>query len=124
AARGRPAGHHLTPAKVAARIGFYLLIAIFVVGSLFPFYWIVITSLKTQPDLNQGTTSLLPGHISWGSYSFDLTQTSATGLNFGQSLLNSAIVALAATAVTVVLAVGSAYAISRTQMRGKGPILG
>jgi trehalose/maltose transport system permease protein len=124
AARGRPAGHHLTPARVLGRIGFYLLIAIFVVVSLFPFYWIVITSLKSQGDLNQGTTSLLPGHIDFGSYSFDIGQTSATGLNFGQALLNSAIVALCATAVTVVLAVLAGYAISRTRIRGKGPILG
>ena len=123
-ARGRPAGHHLTPARVLARIGFYVLIAIFVIASLFPFYWIVITSLKSQGDLNQGTTSLLPGHIDWGSYSFDIGQTSATGLNFGQALLNSAIVALSATAVTVVLAVLAGYAISRTRIRGKTPILG
>lgn len=124
AARGRPAGHRLTPARVIARIGFYLLILAFVAASLFPFYWIVITSLKTQADLNQGTTSLLPGHISWGSYSFDIGQTSATGVNFGRAMLNSAIVALSATAVTVILAVLAGYAISRTRMRGKGPILG
>lgn len=123
-ARGRPAGHHWTTGRVLARVGFYVLIAIFVIASLFPFYWIVITSLKSQGDLNQGTTSLLPGHIDWGSYSFDIGQTSATGLNFGQALLNSAIVALSATAVTVVLAVLAGYAISRTRIRGKGPILG
>jgi ABC-type glycerol-3-phosphate transport system permease component len=101
-----------------------VLIAIFVVGSLFPFYWIVITSLKTQGELANGTTSLLPGHISWGSYSADLTGTSTTGLNFGRSLLNSAIVALATTAITVVLAVFAGYALSRTRMRAKSSILG
>ncbi len=128
ASRSRPgpaaSRPRLTPAKIAGRIGFFLLVALFVIASLFPFYWIVITSLKTQADLNQGTTSLLPGHISFGSYSFDLTQTSATGINFGQSMLNSAIVALSATALTVVLAVLAGYALSRTRMRGKVPVLG
>lgn len=109
---------------MASRTGFYLLLAVFVVASLFPFYWIVITSLKTQGQLTQGTTSLLPGHITFGSYSADLTQTSVTGLNFGRSLLNSAIVALCTTVVTVVLAVLSGYALSRTRMRGKGAALG
>jgi ABC-type glycerol-3-phosphate transport system permease component len=109
--------------KAASRTGFYLLIA-FVVGSLFPFYWIVITSLKTQGEIANGTTSLLPGHISWGSYSADLTETSTTGLSFGRSLLNSAIVALATTAITVVLAVLAGYALSRTRMRGKSSVLG
>jgi ABC-type glycerol-3-phosphate transport system permease component len=124
AARGRPAGHHWTPRRIAARTGFYVLIAIFVIVSLFPFYWIVITSLKSQTDLNQGTTSLLPGHIDWGSYSFDLTQTSATGLNFGRSLLNSVIVALSTTAVTVVVSVLAGYGLARTRMRFKGATLG
>jgi trehalose/maltose transport system permease protein len=118
---GRPS---LTAGKLTARAGFAVLVAVFVVASLFPFYWIVITSLKTQADLNAGTTSLLPGHISFGSYSFDLGQTSATGISFGRALANSAIVALSATALTVVLAVLAGYALSRTRMRGKTPILG
>ncbi len=124
AARGPAVRRRITMGKVAARTGFYLLIAAFIVGSLFPFYWIVVTSLKTQGELTQGTTSLLPGQITFGSYSADLTQTSATGLNFGRSLLNSAIVALSTTAITVVLAVLAGYALSRTRMRAKGPVLG
>ena len=117
-------GPRITPRRIAGRAAFYVLIALFLLASLFPFYWIVITSLKTQADLNQGTTSLLPGHLSFGSYSFDITQTSATGINFGRAMLNSAIAALSATALTVVLAVLAGYALSRTQIRGKGPILG
>src|SRR6266487_4044833 len=103
APRGPAVRRRITAGKAASRTGFYLLIAAFVVGSLFPFYWIVITSLKTQGELTHGTTSLLPGHITFGSYSADLTQTSTTGLSFGRSLLNSAIVALATTVITVVL---------------------
>jgi ABC-type glycerol-3-phosphate transport system permease component len=110
--------------RAASRTGFYVLIALFVVGSLFPFYWIAITSLKTPAELAGGTTSLLPGHVSLGSYSADLTQTSTTGLSFGRSLVNSMIVALSTTAVTTVLAVLAGYALSRTRMRGKGPVLG
>ena len=110
--------------RAASRTGFYILIALFVVGSLFPFYWIAITSLKTPAQLAGGTTSLLPGHVSLGSYSADLTQTSTTGLSFGRSLLNSLIVALSTTAVTTVLAVLAGYALSRTRMRGKGAVLG
>jgi len=124
APRARRAGRRLTPGKALSRTGFYLLVALFVVASLFPFYWIVITSLKTQGELIGGTTSLLPGHISFGSYSADLTQTSTTGLNFARSLLNSAIIAVSTTAITVVLAVLAGYALSRTRMRGKGPVLG
>ncbi len=124
ASAAAPGRRRITPAKAASRTGFFLLMVIFVVGSLFPFYWMVITSLKTQADLSKGTTSLLPGHLTFGSYSFDITQTSQTGVNFGRALLNSGIVALSATAVTVVIAVLAGYALSRTRIRGKGPILG
>src|ERR1700683_5580031 len=122
--RVRLDGWQATQGRFAKRAGFYLLIAIFVIASLFPFYWMVITSLKTSADLSQGTTSLLPGHISFGSYKFDIAETSKTGINFGRALLNSLIVALSATVLTVVLAVLSGYALSRTRIRGKALILG
>jgi ABC-type glycerol-3-phosphate transport system permease component len=114
----RPARKN-NPRKVAARTGFYVLIAVFVVVSLFPFYWIVITSLKTQPEISAGTSSLLPGHITWSSYATDLSNS-----NFIRPLLNSAIVAICTTAVTVVIASMAGYALSRTQIRGRSVILG
>jgi ABC-type glycerol-3-phosphate transport system permease component len=117
AAAWRPARR--SPRKVAQRTGFYLLIALFVVVSLFPFYWIVITSLKTQQAINAGTTSLLPGHITWSNYATDFTKE-----DFVRPLLNSAIVAICTTILTVVIASLAGYALSRTQIRGRTVILG
>jgi len=110
--------------KIASRSAFYALIAIFVVISLFPFYWILVTSLKTDAALSKGTTSLLPGHISFGSYRIDFTQTSTTGVNFGRALLNSAIVALSATVIAVILGSLAGYGLARTRLRGRPVILG
>lgn len=122
-AAGRPGGRAGGGRKVLTRTGFGILVVIFVLASLFPFYWIVITSLKTPADIAAGTSSLLPGHLSFSGYSGVLTQSATTGINFAQSLMNSAIVSLGATAVTVVLSVLAGYALARTRMRGKGPIL-
>ena len=123
--RVRVDGWWATQGKIAKRTGFYLLIAIFVIASLFPFYWMVITSLKTSAELSKGTTSLLPpGHISFGSYKFDIAETDKTGVNFGQALLNSLIVALSTTLLTLVLSVFAGYALSRTRIRAKAVILG
>jgi ABC-type glycerol-3-phosphate transport system permease component len=114
----RPA-RRVKPRRAAARSGFYLLIALFVLASLFPFYWIVITSLKTQQEINAGTSSLLPSHVTWSSYATDFTQS-----DFVRPLLNSAIIAVATTIVTVIIAAMAGYALSRTQIRGKPVILG
>jgi ABC-type glycerol-3-phosphate transport system permease component len=109
----------MTPGKAGRRIGFFLLLALFVVASLFPFYWIVVTSLKTPSQIAQGTTSLLPGHTTWGNYINDLTKQ-----NFIRPLVNSAIVCLSATALTIVIAAPAGYALSRTRMRGRPLVLG
>jgi ABC-type glycerol-3-phosphate transport system permease component len=119
---GRRALHaspRVTPRKRAARAGFGLMMTLFVLVSMFPFYWIVITSLKTQAEVNQGTTSLLPGHITWSNYITDFTKE-----DFTRPLLNSAIVALSTTVLTVVIASLAGYALARTQMRGKTIVLG
>jgi len=105
--------------RTASRAGFGLLMTLFVLASMFPFYWIIITSLKTQSEVNQGTTSLLPSHITWSNYVTDLTKA-----DFVRPLLNSAIVALSTTLLTVVIASLAGYALARTQMRGKTLILG
>ena len=105
-------------ARVARLAGFYLLIAAFVVASLFPFYWILATSLKSQAQLNQGTTGLWPGHLTLSSYRLVFSQG-----DFLRPLLNSLVVAVSTTVVTIVLAALAGYALARFGMRGRGAIL-
>lgn len=110
--------------KVASRVGFFVLIGTFVLVSLFPFYWILLTSLKTPADLAHGTTSLLPQHISFKAYADDFTSTGSNGVSFLRALINSLIVSLATTIVTVLLATLAGYALARTRIRGRPVILG
>jgi ABC-type glycerol-3-phosphate transport system permease component len=90
-----------------------------VIVSLFPFYWIVITSLKTPQEINAGTTSLLPGHITFSNYVDDFTQQ-----DFIRPLLNSVLVCGCTMIVTVLLGALTAYALSRTNIRFKPLFLG
>lgn len=117
--RAGRARRRIAPGKAGRRIGFFALLALFVVVSLFPFYWIVVTSLKTPGEIAKGTTSLLPGHVTWSNYASDLTQQ-----NFIRPLGNSAIVCVSATILTVIIAAPAGYALSRTRMRGRPLILG
>jgi ABC-type glycerol-3-phosphate transport system permease component len=109
----------LRPGLTARRAGFFALLAAFVLVSLFPFYWIVITSLKTPAEIAQGTTSLLPGHMTLSNYVNDFTQQ-----DFVRPLVNSVIVSMCCTAVTVVIASLAGYALARTRIRAKPVILG
>lgn len=99
---------------------FYLLVLLAVAVSLFPFYWILRTSLESNADVARGVqaTGLLPSHLTVKAYVDDFTQQ-----HFLTPLLNSAIIALVATAVTIVVATMAGYALARLSIRGTGAIL-
>jgi ABC-type glycerol-3-phosphate transport system permease component len=101
---------------------FYLLALIAVAIALFPFYWILRTSLESNAQVAQGVggaNGLLPGHLTVSAYVDDFTQQ-----HFLTPLLNSAIIALAATLVTIVVSTMAGYALATLSIRGAGAILG
>jgi ABC-type glycerol-3-phosphate transport system permease component len=101
---------------------FYLLALIAVAIALFPFYWILRTSLESNAQVAQGvggSNGLLPSHLTVKAYVDDFTQQ-----HFLTPLVNSAIVALVATGVTIVVATMAGYALARLRIRGAGAILG
>jgi ABC-type glycerol-3-phosphate transport system permease component len=101
---------------------FYLLVLVAVAIALFPFYWVLRTSLESNAQVAEGVggaNGLLPSHLTVSSYVDDFTQQ-----HFLTPLLNSAIVAAVATLVTIVVATTAGYALARLPLRGAGAILG
>src|SRR6266536_1633406 len=92
---------------------------IFVLASLFPFYWMVITSLKSGNELSSGTTGLFLHHPTFSAYTSIFSK-----YNFIQPLINSAIVCLGVTVLSVFIGALAGYGLARTRMRFKGSILG
>jgi multiple sugar transport system permease protein len=87
----------------------------FVVFALFPFLWMLMTSLKSNNelyDLAQNPFLVRQG-ITWDHYRFLFERTA-----FPLWLRNSAVVAVTATAASVVLALLGAYALARLRFRG------
>jgi ABC-type glycerol-3-phosphate transport system permease component len=119
----RPAYRRRVPArKVVRETAFYLAVAIVVLIALFPFYWILRTSLLSNSQVAAGVggaNGIIPSHLSGVAYSNVFTQAS-----FLTPLLNSIIVALATTVVTIVVASMAGYALARLHIRGAGAILG
>jgi multiple sugar transport system permease protein len=94
----------------------WIAVAAIVLFCLFPFYWLINTSLKTGPDLS--TSALVPPNPTLDNY-----QSIFQNDDFVHSLLNSAIVSLVVTALSLVVGSFCAYALARLKLRGKFWIL-
>jgi ABC-type glycerol-3-phosphate transport system permease component len=110
--------HRPRPGRVVLYVGAAIVVAV----SLFPFYWILRTSLETNAAVSAGVggaNGLVPSHLTFSSYVEDFTQQHFLG-----PLVNSAIVALATTVVSVFFGALAGYALARLPMRGSGLLLG
>jgi multiple sugar transport system permease protein len=87
--------------------------------SIIPILWMVSLSLKPSADLADGR--FIPRQLSWSNYSLILTG-GAHDL-FVPALVNSIVVCLSATVISVILATFAAYAIARLDFPGKKLIL-
>jgi multiple sugar transport system permease protein len=83
---------------------------------LFPFYWLINTSLKTGADLSG--SDLLPPSPTLDNY-----ESIFNDANFTKALRNSAIVSLTTTLLALVIGSFCAYALARLRFRGKFLIL-
>jgi len=97
---------------------FWLLVAFIIFYTLFPFYWAIVTSMKSSSHLFDTPVAYWPKQISWDNY-----KAVYHNHNFILSLRNSAIVATSS--VVLALAIGSmaAYALGRLKFRGRSWIL-
>lgn len=102
--------------RLAGSAAFYLLVAAIVVFSIFPFYYAILTSLKTGTDLFR--VDYLPRSFSLANYAGVLTSGT-----FVRNILNSVFVSFAVVAISLFLAVTAAYALSRVSFRGRGLLL-
>jgi ABC-type glycerol-3-phosphate transport system permease component len=122
AARDKTLPHRrLTGGKILRETLFYLAVIIVILISLFPFYWILRTSLESNAQVAAGVggaNGIVPSHLSFSAYVNVFSKS-----DFLTPLVNSIIVALATTAVTVVVASLAGYALARLEIRGAGAIL-
>ncbi len=102
-------------------IGRYVAVVLVVFIALAPFYWTLITSLKSGPELNSSPPTLFPHSFEPANYGNALASNQPA---FAKDLLNSTIVAVITTILSILFGSLAAYAIARTKFRGKGGILG
>lgn len=83
---------------------------------LFPLYWIVVTSLKTEREIFQIPPTLFPQVLNTKSYA---AQVESGDFNMFQSFGNSFLISMGATLIAVVLSVPASYGIAKYRFRGR-----
>lgn len=97
------------------------IISVFVLGILlFPVFWTLITSLKTEQEIFQIPPTFYPHVLNTKSYA---AQVETGDFNMFRSFLNSLVISCGAMVIAVLLAVPASYAIARYRFRGRNGML-
>jgi len=99
---------------IAKRIIFTLLLLVVIGWYFFPVYWALITSFKTPLDLMSSRPIFFPQKMTLSSYEDVFLRS-----KFPYYLRSSIIIASMVTIITLILATGAAYSLSRLNFRGK-----
>ena len=96
-------------------------IAFFVVITVFPFYYMVLLSMREISEVieNPAQVFIPLADITTDAYERVLKPTSDGGLGFVRFLVNSAMLGIGTVVVTIVVSILGAYAVSRLEFFGK-----
>jgi trehalose/maltose transport system permease protein len=103
-------------AKLAKNLAFYLLVLFIVVIAVFPFYYAIVTSLKSGTALFQ--IDFWPKSISLSNYVSVFTQG-----YFPRNLANSLFISAVVVFLSLLLGITAAYALARVRFAGRRVIL-
>ena len=81
---------------------------------LFPFYWMIISSLKTLDEYRLSVPTFWPTRVMFGNYAEAFTTA-----NLGKLFLNTAYVGVVSTLLSLVITVLSAFAFARLEFKGR-----
>lgn len=93
----------------------YIMLGIWALIVLFPFYWMILTSFKSYGSYNsESTPKFFPTDPTFKNY-----ETAFTAVPLGDYFLNTIIFTLLTTAIMLVVTILAAFAFARLNFRGK-----
>ena len=100
--------------QALVKAGTYLFLGVMALIVLFPFYWMIISSLKDLAEYRLNVPTLWPQKMVFYNYveAFDTA-------DLGQLFLNTAYVGIVSTILSLVITVLSAFAFARLEFKGK-----
>lgn len=106
-----------TAMKIVVQIGLYLFLGIMALIVLFPFYFMLISSVKSMAEFKQSPPTLFPQRFVWGNYARAFQSS-----NLGRLFLNTAYVGIVSTILSLIITVLSAFAFARLEFKGKNAL--
>ena len=103
--------------KIIVQVLLYTFLIAMAVIVVFPFYWMIISSLKSTVEYRLPIPTLFPKEIMWGNYA-----EAFTAANLGRLFINTVIVGLVSTILSLVITVLSAFAFARLEFKGKNAL--
>ena len=103
--------------KIIIQVLLYTFLTVMAIIIIFPFYWMLISSLKTTVEYRLPVPTLFPKQVMWFNYI-----EAFTAANLGRLFLNTVIVGLVSTILSLVVTVLSAFAFARLEFKGKNAL--
>jgi multiple sugar transport system permease protein len=100
--------------NVTPAVSRVIALTLFLIGALFPFYWMLVTSLKDRQEIYSGKLTLWPQNLTFSNY-IDTFQNS----NFPQYFMNSFIVSISSSILVLFVSILGGYSMARYSFRGK-----
>ena len=103
--------------NIAVKILVYTFLIVMALIVVFPFYWMIISSLKDLAEYRLPVPTLFPQRIMWGNY-----VEAFSAANLGRLFINTIIVGVVSTILSLVITVLSAFAFARLEFKGKNAL--
>ena len=105
---------HSRTGKYVVQFFTYLFLIAMALIVLFPFYWMIISSLKTLEEYRLNVPTFWPKRIMFSNYAQAFTTA-----NLGDLFVNTMIVGVVSTLLSLVITVLSAFAFARLEFKGR-----
>ena len=108
-----------------SRILLYILVIVMAIWMLFPFYWAINSSFKSEGQLAMTPTTMVPRSPVTGEISFYMRNYEAVFNNqaFLRAIVNSLVVAGSVTLLSLAVGAFAGFALGKLRYRGKSPTL-
>ena len=103
--------------KIAVKVLIYAFLIAMAIIIIFPFYWMLISSVKSLEEYKFAVPTLFPQKILFSNYAEAFTTA-----NLGRLFLNTLYVGLVSTLLSLVITVLSAFAFARLEFKGKNAL--